>query len=105
MAKEIPAKIAYEDDLVLAFYDINPAAPVHILIIPKQHYANLNDAGPGDAQLLGHIQLVAAKLAKELNIAESGYRVITNCNQDGGQVVFHLHYHLLGGAKLKTGLG
>ena len=95
--KEIPADIIYEDENFLAFKDINPQAKVHILVIPKKEIANLNEAKDSDALLLGKMQILIAKLAKETGIADTGYRVITNINKDGGQEVFHIHYHILGG--------
>lgn len=98
--KEIPADIVYEDDLVLAFKDIAPQAPTHILIIPKKEIATVNDVSPDDEQRLGRLLLVASKIAKEQGIDESGYRLIINVNEDGGQEVFHLHMHLLGGRSL-----
>jgi len=98
--KEIPADIVYEDDLVLAFKDINPQAPTHILIIPKKEIATVNDVTEADEQRLGRLFVVAAKIAKEQGIATSGYRLIVNVNQDGGQEVFHLHMHLIGGRPL-----
>lgn len=94
--RSIPAKIAYEDDQCLAFHDIRPQAPVHVLIIPKKVIRTLDDATAEDQAVLGHIQLVAAKLAKELGL-EQGYRLVVNCNEYGGQTVPHVHYHLLGG--------
>lgn len=94
--RSIPAKIAYEDDQCLAFHDIRPQAPVHMLIIPKKVIRTLDDATTEDQAVLGHIQLVAAKLAKELGL-EQGYRLVVNCNEHGGQTVPHVHYHLLGG--------
>lgn len=98
--KEIPADIVYEDDLVLAFKDISPQAPTHILIIPKKEIATVNDVTAADEQQLGHLFVVAAKIAKEQGIDKSGYRLIINVNEDGGQEVFHLHMHLLGGRSL-----
>jgi histidine triad (HIT) family protein len=98
--REIPATIEYEDDEIIAFKDISPAAKVHILIVPKKHIATLNDADEDDAQLLGKIILTAAKIAKQKGIAEDGYRLIMNCNAHGGQTVFHIHCHLLGGENL-----
>lgn len=98
--KEIPADIVYEDELVLAFKDIQPLAPTHILIIPKKEIATVNDVSPEDEQRLGHLFIVAAKIAKEQGIDESGYRLMVNVNADGGQEVFHLHMHLLGGRSL-----
>jgi histidine triad (HIT) family protein len=100
IAKEIPANIVYEDDLVLAFKDISPQAPTHILIIPKKEIPTLNDVTAEDETTLGHLFIVAAKIAKEQGIDESGYRVMVNVNKDGGQEVFHLHMHLLGGRPL-----
>ena len=100
IAREIPADIVYEDDLVLAFKDIAPQAPVHILIIPKQEIATANDVTEADELTLGRMMTVAAKIAKDNNIDESGYRLIINCNEDGGQEVFHLHMHIIGGRKL-----
>ena len=100
IAKEIPADIVYEDDLVLAFRDISPQAPVHILIIPKKEIPTVNDITPDDEMALGRLFTVAAKIAREQNIADSGYRLIVNCNEDGGQEVFHLHMHIVGGHKL-----
>jgi histidine triad (HIT) family protein len=97
--KSIPAKIAYEDDLCLAFHDIRPQAPTHVLIIPRKVIATLDHATPEDEQLLGHLQLVAVKLAKQLGLT-NGYRLVINCNEDGGQTVPHLHVHLLGGREM-----
>ncbi len=95
--KKIPAKIAYEDSAVLAFHDIAPQAPVHILIIPKQHIATLNNFSTTEQNLLGHMVLTAQKLAKELGVDENGYRLNFNCNHLAGQTVFHTHLHLLAG--------
>ncbi|XGA81079.1 histidine triad nucleotide-binding protein [Halomonas sp. CH40] len=95
--REIPADIVYEDDEVLAFNDINPQAPTHILIIPKKHIATLNDIEEADLAIIGRLQYTAAKLAKERGFAEDGYRVVMNCNEMGGQTVYHLHMHLMGG--------
>lgn len=94
---EIPAQKVYEDEQVLAFNDIQPVAPVHILIIPKKHIVNLVDLAEEDKQLMGHIHMVASRLAKEKGIEQSGFRIISNHNKDSGQVVFHLHFHLVGG--------
>jgi histidine triad (HIT) family protein len=99
-AGDIPSNPVYEDEEILAFEDISPKAPVHILIIPKQHLATLNDAGQDHSSLLGRLLLRAAELARERGVAEEGYRVLTNCNSAGGQEVFHLHFHLLGGRKM-----
>lgn len=98
--REIPADIVYEDDLVIAFKDIHPQAPVHILIVPKEETATVNHVQAGHEPALGRLFTVAAQLARENGIAESGYRLIMNCNEDGGQEVFHLHMHLLGGKPL-----
>ncbi len=99
---EIPSSKVYEDDMVYAFKDINPMAPVHILIVPKQHLSSMNDISAENSAVVAHIFEVAAKLAKEFGIDESGYRVVSNCGADAGQTVFHLHFHLLGGTKLKV---
>ena len=98
--REIPASIVFENDEVIAFNDINPKAPVHILIVPKRPIPTINDAADEDASLLGRLVLVAKQIAKDKGIAESGYRLVFNCNADGGQEVFHIHLHLLGGKKL-----
>lgn len=100
VAGEIPSDIVFEDDVCLAFKDINPGAPEHILIIPKEHIATLNDLAPQHESAVGHILLVAKEIAGRLGVAESGYRVVANCNSDGGQAVFHIHFHLLGGRRL-----
>ena len=99
---DIPSTKVYEDETVYAFKDINPMAPVHMLIIPKQHMSSINDITSENSAVVSHIYEVAAKLAKELGIAESGYRVVSNCGADAGQTVFHLHFHLLGGTKLRV---
>lgn len=101
ISKEIPAEIVYEDETVLVFKDIRPAAPVHLLLIPKKHIPTFLDAEPEDAQLLGQIQLVAAKLARQLGLQESGFRLVSNYGEDAGQLVFHIHYHLLAGRTLQ----
>ena len=98
--REIPADIVYEDDLALAFRDIAPQAPVHILIIPKREIATANDVTPGDEAALGRLLIAAAQIARDEGIAADGYRLIVNCNEHGGQEVFHLHMHLLGGRNL-----
>src|SRR5215204_516412 len=100
ITKEIPADIVYEDDLVLAFKDIQPQAPIHILIIPKKEIATVNDVTEADEMVLGRLFIVAAKIAKEQGIDASGYRLMVNVNKDGGQEVYHLHMHLLGGRSL-----
>ena len=98
--KEIPAKIVYEDDDILAFEDIAPKAPVHILIIPKKDIKTLNDIKEEDANLIGPLTIVAKKIAKDKNINQDGYRLVMNCNDYGGQTVYHIHLHLIGGRKL-----
>lgn len=98
--REIPSDIVYEDDLVIAFKDISPQAPVHILIVPKKEIATINDVTQDDEIALGRLFTVAAKIAQENGIAENGYRVMVNCNKHGGQEVYHLHMHLLGGRPL-----
>jgi histidine triad (HIT) family protein len=95
--REIPATIVYEDDDTLAFEDINPQAPFHVLIIPKKAIATINDITEQDQHLIGKLYCVAAKLAKEKGFATSGYRVVMNCNEDGGQTVYHIHLHMLAG--------
>lgn len=94
---EIPAKKVYEDDKAIAFEDLNPKAPVHILIIPKKHLATSLEAKEEDKELMGHLFLTTNKLAKEKGIDSSGFRLVINCNEDSGQTVFHLHFHLMGG--------
>ncbi|MBR6090572.1 MAG: histidine triad nucleotide-binding protein [Anaerolineaceae bacterium] len=98
--REIPSNFVYEDDQVVAFKDLNPIAPVHILIVPKDHKLNLSEYKAEDESLLGHVLTVAAHIAREQGIDESGYRVITNAGPDAGQTVMHTHFHLLGGRKL-----
>ena len=97
---ELPARIEFRDDRVTAFRDINPHAPTHILIVPNKVIPTVNDIGDDDEALIGHMIIVARDLALREGIAESGYRLIINCNRDGGQVVYHLHVHLIGGAML-----
>ena len=98
--REIPADIVYEDEEIIAFNDINPQAPVHVLIVPKKEIATLNDLELGDQEIIGKMFLTAKKLAVKLNIDKAGYRTVFNCNEHGGQTVFHIHLHLLGGRKL-----
>lgn len=100
IAREIPATIEYEDDHIIAIRDIAPAVPVHVLIIPKRVITSVDALAESDTELVGRIFLVARDLARKYGIAENGYRVVTNCNADGGQTVFHLHFHLLGGQPL-----
>jgi len=97
IAREIPADIVFEDEHVLAFRDINPQAPVHVLFIPKRPVPTLNDLGPGDEAVVGRLAMAAAAWAKAQGFAEKGYRIVMNCNADGGQTVFHIHLHLLAG--------
>tara|TARA_B100000965_G_scaffold404206_1_gene434326 strand:- start:1105 stop:1446 length:342 start_codon:yes stop_codon:yes gene_type:complete len=98
--REIPADIVYEDEEIIAFNDINPQAPVHVLIVPKKEIATLNDLELDDQEIIGKMFLTAKKLAVKLNIDKTGYRTVFNCNEHGGQTVFHIHLHLLGGRKL-----
>lgn len=97
---EIAADIVHEDEHVIGFRDIDAKAPVHVLFIPRREIATLNDAGPADAELLGRLMLAAAAFAKQQGFAEDGYRVVMNCNQGGGQSVYHIHLHLLAGRRL-----
>lgn len=100
-ASEIPCSKVYEDEKVLAFKDINPEAPVHVLIIPKEHIQSVMQINDTNKDIISYIYLVAGKLAKELGISETGFRIVTNCGEDGGQSVEHLHFHMLGGRNLK----
>jgi len=95
--REIPADIVYEDDDIIAIHDINPQANVHILIIPKKQIPTINDLEQIDAELIGKMVIVAKNIAKQNNIADRGYRLVFNCNEEAGQTVFHIHLHLLGG--------
>jgi histidine triad (HIT) family protein len=97
---EIPSAKVYEDETVTAFRDINPMAPTHILIIPNKHIASVNELSPEDEATVGHLFSVGKQLAKEAGINETGYRLITNTGPDSGQIVYHLHVHLLGGRKM-----
>jgi len=99
-AKELPAKVAYEDDLVVAFHDIGPQAPVHVLIVPRKHIATLNDVTVEDSALVAHMLQVAPKLAKQFGVDQTGYRTVFNVNAEAGQTVFHLHLHVIGGRRL-----
>lgn len=98
--REIPADIVYETDEVLAFRDLNPQAPVHVLFVPKRPIATLNEAAPADAELLGKLMLAAADYARQQGVDKDGYRTVVNCNEHGGQTVFHLHVHLLAGRRM-----
>lgn len=97
---EIPCSKVYEDDKVLAFKDISPAAPVHVIIIPKEHIESVNDLNESNCDVVSHIFMVANKLVKELDIDKEGYRIVNNCGEKGGQSVMHLHFHLLGGRSM-----
>jgi histidine triad (HIT) family protein len=101
VSREIPGSIVYEDDRVLAFNDINPQAPTHVLVVPKRHIPSLNELGPGDDQIVGELARRAAAIAKERGIAAGGYRTVFNTNRDAGQTVFHIHLHLLGGRSMQ----
>jgi len=101
IAGQIPANIVYRDEQVVAFNDISPQAPHHILIVPHKHIATLNDVPVEDNALIGHMAQTAKMLAKQLNIADEGYRIVMNCNPGAGQTVFHIHLHLLGGRPFK----
>lgn len=94
---EIPAKLAFDDDRVIAFEDINPQAPVHIVIIPRKHIPTILDLGHEDQELVGYMYMVANQIATEKLLAEDGFRLVTNCKKSAGQTVFHIHMHLLGG--------
>lgn len=98
--REIPADIVYEDEEVLGFRDVNPQAPTHVLFIPKRRIATLNDLQAGDAALMGQVVLAATAYARKAGLAEDGYRLVVNCNEHGGQSVYHLHVHLLGGRQM-----
>jgi histidine triad (HIT) family protein len=100
VAKQITSKILFEDDVLLAFHDINPAAPTHVLIIPKQHLGGLDEGRPEHAELLGKLLLAAGRAAAITGVAQSGYRVVANTGPDAGQSVFHLHVHMLGGRQM-----
>ena len=97
---EIPSKRVYEDDFALAFHDINPQAPVHVLIIPKSHIRTINEIEPEHEKLVGKLFTAARAIAEQEGLAEEGYRVVMNCNEAAGQTVFHIHLHLLGGRSL-----
>lgn len=99
--KQIPSDIVYEDDTLVAFKDINPEAPVHILIVPKKHIASLLDLKDDDLNIIPKVYAAANKIAKKAGIAENGFRLVTNCGKDGGQSVNHIHFHLLGGRSMQ----
>lgn len=100
-AGEMDTDFVYEDDKVVVFEDINPQAPVHLLIVPKKHIADLNHLEASENDLIGHVYQVAKKMAAENGIADSGYRLVSNCGEEGGQTVYHIHFHLLGGRQLQ----
>jgi histidine triad (HIT) family protein len=100
VAGEVPATIVYQNDDVVAFKDINPQAPTHVVIVPRRHIGGLNDLAPADDELVGRLVRAAAALARQNGHADRGYRTVFNCNADAGQTVFHLHLHLLGGRKM-----
>jgi histidine triad (HIT) family protein len=100
--KEISSNIVYEDDKVIAFNDIQPVAPVHVLIVPKEHIPSMNHVNDENSHIVADIHLAARKIAKEFGIDQKGYRLINNCGADAGQTVMHLHYHLIGGKTLGT---
>ncbi len=97
---DAPSRLVYEDERVVAFHDINPQAPLHVLVIPRRHVATLNDLGENEADLVGHLYLAARTVARQEGLLQRGYRTVVNCNADGGQTVFHLHLHLLGGRRM-----
>ncbi len=97
IAKEIPAKIVHEDDDVIAFEDINPQAPTHILVIPRRHIASTDEMTSSDTETVGRVVLVGAEIARKLRLESGGYRLVSNCGEAAGQTVFHIHFHLLGG--------
>lgn len=100
-AGQIPAKFVHEDERCIAIRDLNPQAPTHVLVIPREHVATINDLGPQHEALAGHLLRTGAKVAKELGIAESGFRLVFNTNADAGQTVFHIHLHVLGGRPME----
>lgn len=105
VAGKLTSEIVYQDEEVIAFPDINPQAPLHLLIIPKKHIPSLSHLSEAETRLVGHMVNIANQLAKREGVSESGYRLVINCGKEGGQLVPHLHMHLLGGHKLSTGLG
>jgi histidine triad (HIT) family protein len=105
VAGEIPSDFIYEDEEFIAFRDIQPQAPVHVLIVPREHIASLNELSEKNTLLIGRLILLAKRLAEKENTAQSGYRLVINCGHEGGQIVPHLHLHLIGGAKLSDRIG
>lgn len=100
-AGEMETEFVYQDENVVVFKDLNPQAPVHLLIVPKKHISDLNNLQSEDNELIGHIYQVAGKMAAKYEVADSGYRLVSNCGDDGGQTVYHIHFHLLGGRQLQ----
>lgn len=100
LSREIPAEIIYESELVIAFRDVNPKAPTHVLVIPRKHIATINDLEAGDQETVGSLYMAAQAIAQQEGIAEPGYRTVMNCNEAAGQTVFHIHLHVLGGRSL-----
>ena len=100
-AGKMDTDFIYQDEQVVVFEDINPKAPVHLLIVPKKHISDLNSLETEDSELIGHVYQIAKQMAAKYDIAESGYRLVSNCGDDGGQTVYHIHFHLLGGRKLQ----
>ncbi|MFB3908925.1 MAG: histidine triad nucleotide-binding protein [Candidatus Eisenbacteria bacterium] len=100
-AGEIPSRKQYEDDRFFAFHDISPQAPVHVLVVPKEHVATLDDLGPQHRETMADLLMLLPKLARELGLSEDGYRVVVNCREKAGQSVFHIHFHLLGGRPMR----
>ncbi len=100
IAHELDGEFVYEDDEIVAFHDINPQAPVHVLIVPKKHIRSLNELTPEDVPIVGKMALVAQKVARDLGVAERGYRLVWNTGEDAGQWIYHVHVHLLGGRKM-----
>ncbi len=99
--RELPAEIVYEDEQILAFKDVNPVAPVHLLLIPKKHISGISDLKEEDAGIMGRMQILAANLAAEMGLAQDGFRLVCNCGRDAGQLVMHIHYHLLSGREFQ----
>ncbi|MBI4314016.1 MAG: histidine triad nucleotide-binding protein [Candidatus Omnitrophica bacterium] len=99
--KEIPAKVVYEDGEIVAFHDVHPQAPIHVVVIPRRHWARISEWGPGDAAAAGKLILAANRVAQEMKITGHGYRLVMNCNAQGGQTVYHIHLHLLGGRPMQ----
>lgn len=104
IAGEIPSKKVYEDDDVYAFHDVNPNAPVHVLVIPKRHISSVAEVDDTNIETVSRVMLAIPKVARQIGLSENGYRVITNCGEDAGQTVKHLHFHILGGKKLPVAL-